>query len=114
MNESEILACAGKIAASASDPQNIVPQDEWDYEGLPSPEWHRAEMMNGSLEMAGEAAEDAEALLADDNPAYAAERLKDAEILFDEYLWFKSLSDTELQKHFEGWYAVEQSNGAFC
>ena len=105
---------AAEIISASRDASLYAQQEDWDFEGLPSLAWHRAEMMNGSLEMAGEAAEDAVALFAEDNPIYAAERLKDAEILFDEYLWFKSLSDTDLQKHLEMWYAVEKGNGAVC
>lgn len=105
---------AAEIISASRDASLYAQQEDWDFEGLPSLAWHRAEMMNGSLEMAGEAAEDAVALFAEDNPIYAAEHLKDAEAMYEEYLWFKSLSDAELQKHLEGWYAVEKGNGAFC
>lgn len=104
MNESEILACAGKIAAFASDPQNIVPQDEWDYEGLPSPEWHRAEMMNGSLEMAGEAAKGAVECLEEGDEALALELLKDAEAAYAEYHWFRDASSEAVGRHLADWY----------
>lgn len=105
---------AAEIISASKNASLYVPQEDWDLEGLPSLAWHRAEMMNGSLEMAGEAAEDAEALLAEDSPIDAAERLKDAEAMYSEYLWFKSLSDAELQKHLEEWYGVEKGNGAVC
>lgn len=104
MNESKILACAGKIAAFAADPQNIVPQGEWDYEGLPSPEWHRAEMMNGSLEMAGDAAEGIAWCLEEGDEGLALELLKDAEAAYAEYQWFKSASSEDVEKHLADWY----------
>lgn len=105
---------AAEIISASKNPSLYVPQEDWDFEGLPSLAWHRAEMMNGSLEMAGEAAEDAVALFADDNPIYAAERLNDAKAMYEEYLWFKSLPDTELQKHLQDWYAVDGSGGTAC
>ena len=104
MNESEILACAKKIADFASDPQNIVPQDEWDYEGLPSPEWHRAEMMNGSLEMAGDAAKGAAECLEEGDEALALELLKDAEAAYAEYHWFRNASRDDVERHLADWY----------
>ena len=107
MNESEILACAGKIAAFAADPQNIVPQGEWDYEGLPSPEWHRAEMMNGSLEMAGDAAGDIAGCLEEGDERLALELLNDAEAAYAEYLWFRDASREDVERHLADWYGEE-------
>ena len=97
-----IAARAGDILKFSYRKENYLPMPEWDGEGLPPLEWHRARVANEALDMAGLYAAKAKAFAGDEEgwdhprPDWAEEQADYMERDFARYAWAITAKPSEI------------------
>ena len=106
-----IAARAGEILKFSYRKENYFPMPEWDGEGIPPVEVHRANIANNALDMAGLYAAKAKAFAGGEDwgdpiPDWAEEQAGYMERDFAEYAWAVKASPSEIWQHEIKWYGL--------
>ena len=106
-----IVRRASDILTFSSRKENYLPVPEWDGEGVPPVEVHRARIANSALDMAGLYAAKAKAFAGGEdwgepNETWAVQQAEYMERDFAEYAWAVKASPSEIWQHEIKWYGL--------